>query len=72
MVQPATSPDKLVLTEADTVPPPQPAEAPPTQAGLSPDDADYAALLEVKALAQRLGGLQRLQHLVNVLAQLQQ
>ena len=68
--------DKLVLTEADRVPPPQPAVPEPPQASQSTppgwDDPDYHALLEVKALAERVGGIQKLRELVDVVARLRQ
>jgi len=73
-----TDPRKLVMTEAEPAPPPGPTVPEPRIEGAdarAPRDSagrDTAALREVKQLADRLGGLERLQELLNVLRDLRQ
>jgi hypothetical protein len=77
------APEELVLTEGEQVPPPGPtvpepkerslAGGPAAQAAASPGtdgEGDYENLLEVKKLAQRVGGLEKLREMVDVLLQL--
>jgi hypothetical protein len=83
MAQEIPQPQKLVLTEADQVPSPEPtlperpAEARKTPqetsgiAGLHEMGEDYHLLVEVKNLANRVGGLVKLRSMVDVLINLQ-
>ena len=78
MEQKEAHPERLVLTEAEQAPPPEPTvpEPPPRRgekSGTSPSEKDGAgqdALLEVKRFAERIGGLQRLHQLVEELIRL--
>ena len=73
----------LVMTEGEPAPPPGPTvpEPPGTPpAGQSvhshlahePGEGDYDALLEVKRLAEHVGGLDRLREMVDVLSRLKE
>lgn len=76
------APEELVLTEGEQVPPPGPTVPEPEDqrqnarqpAAGSTTDAegcgDYEDLLEVKKLAQRVGGLEKLREMVEVLLRL--
>jgi hypothetical protein len=72
----------LVLTEGEPAPPPgptvpEPPGAPPggravhSRLAGEPGEGDYDALSEVKRLAQRVGGLDKLRELVDRLSRLQ-
>ncbi len=65
----------LMMTEGEQVPPPGPTvpEPPGSQRGAAAaakDDGDFDALLEVKRLAERVGGLEKLREMVDVLGRL--
>jgi len=57
-------PDDLVLTPAQAVPPP---EHPAPKKDLAPDGLDPALLKEIRRLADRVGGLNRLKEVVEAL-----
>jgi hypothetical protein len=72
----------LVMTEGEPAPPPdatvpEPAGSPPASPAVhshladAPGEGDSDALLEVKRLAERVGGLDRLRELVDRLGRLQ-
>jgi len=66
-----TRPESLVLTEADTVPPPHDVtvpEPPEFDKQAVTDGADPETLRELRRLAERVGGLKRLREIVDVLA----
>jgi hypothetical protein len=76
------APEELVLTEGEQVPPPGPTvpepgdqlrEAAQHEAGPgtgAEGGGDYDNLVEVKKLAQRVGGLEKLREMVDVLLRL--
>jgi hypothetical protein len=68
MPQPPPNPADLVRTEADRVPPPD--VTVPEKTVRSPSDNGRDLLLDVKRLADRAGGLEKLRELMDVLAQL--
>jgi hypothetical protein len=82
MAQETPPAGRLVMTEGEPAPPPGPTvpEPPGTPPGgpavhshLADEkgEGDYDALLEVKRLAERVGGLDRLREMVDVLSRLQ-
>ena len=74
MVQKPPRPQDLVLTEGEPVPPPQTVAAPEAKPAKKAEgdtgDIDPEMLREVKRLADRVGGLQRLKEVVDVLIRL--
>ena len=67
MSQVVKDPEKLVMTQAEAPPPPDVTVPEPPEAGEVHAGADPQVLLEVKALADRVGGLEKLRDLVGAL-----
>ncbi len=64
----ARRPEQLVMTKGDVPPPPDPTV--PEPSGI-PTGIDPETLHEVKSLADRIGGLEKLRDLVDALLRLQ-
>lgn len=65
-------PQELVLTEGEPVPPPEPTVPEPSESAHGHDGKCGQELLEVKRLAERVGGPEKLRELVEVLIRLRQ
>ena len=76
MTPPRSNPDELVMTQAEPVPGPdvtvpEPPASPPS-ATEGQGNLDPQFLLEIKALADRVGGLARLRDIVSTLLKFRQ
>ncbi len=69
MSREAPKPEELVMTQAEPVPPPAAAPVPGQEPG--DGDLDFHLLLQVKELADRVGGPEKLRELVDTLIRLQ-